>query len=560
MPLRRCRTSGAAKRQPAPEWPTTQDSPHAHGPGTASATASQRNWRSEVPEEPLLPSVPLTVAAVALGLAIQVRDGEYAPVALGLLTMAIVTLGVTLARAFPTPLVLFRRGGESLQARSFSAPLPALLLCGGLAIQFALLATSWPGTDLPHRGGLQLLPFRLGLALAVLLVIAGVGGTRAFAAVWFPGLLAVSLLLGFWMIHASPRPHIDVWMFQQDGARELLRGSNPYAMTFPDIYHSTLPGHAAAYGNGLVVNDRLQFGFVYPPLSLLLSTMGYVVAGDYRYAMAVALVLAAAVIGYAEGGYADSAGFAGRGSKLTAALLLFTPRVFFVLARGWTEPFVLLLLAATVFIARQRMTREPAAGETVDPRVPLKKWTSRHSALLLAVALGLLVAVKQYAIIALPISFLLLPPGWRWRDWFYLAGQAVAVAAAITVPFALWNLQAFWKSVVSVQLAGPFRWDALSYQVWWGFHGHGATPPSTAFLCSLIALAAALGLCVWRAPRNPAGFSASFAFVLLLFLAFNKQAFANYYFSVIGALCCAIAAGGTEAQATLAARHHARVD
>ena len=499
---------------------------------------------------------------MALGLAIEVRDGEYAPVALGLLTMASVTLGVTLAGAFLTSPVLFRRRGESLRARYFSAPLAAILLCGGLVIQFALLATSWPGTDLPHRGGLQLLPFRFGLALAVLLVIAGVSRTRAFAAVWFPALLAVSLLLGIWMIHASPRAHIDVWMFQQDGARELLHGGNPYAITFPDIYHSTFPGHAPAYGNGLVVNDRLQFGFVYSPLSLLLSTMGYVIAGDYRYAAAVALVLAAAVIGYAEGSYVDRAGFAGRGlvSKLAAVLLLFTPRVFFVLARGWTEPFMLLLLAATVFIARQRMTREPAAGEAVGPRVPLKKWSRRHSALLLAVALGLLIAVKQYAIIALPLSFLLLPPGWRWRDWFYLAGQAVAVAAAITVPFALWNLQAFWKSVVSVQLAGPFRWDALSYLVWWGFHGHGATQPSAAFLCSIIALTAALGLCVWRAPRNPAGFSASFAFALLLFLAFNKQALANYYFCGIGALCCAIAAGGAEAPATVAARHHARVD
>ena len=509
-----------------------------------------------MPEEPLSPAVPLIVAAVALGLAIQVRDGEYAPVALGLLTMAIVTLGAAL---LITP-GLFRRRGESLQARCFGAPLSARLLCGGLAIQFALLATSWPGTDLPHRGGLQLLPFRLGLALAVLLVIAGVSGTRSFAAVWFPALLAVSLLLGFWMIHASPRPHIDVWMFQQDGASELLHGGNPYAMTFPDIYHSTFPGHAPAYGNGLVVNDRLQFGFVYPPLSLLLSTMGYVVAGDYRYAAAVALVLAAAVIGYAEGGYADRGRFAGHGPKLAAALLLFTPRVFFVLARGWTEPFVLLLLAATVIIARHPIARYRAAGEAVGPRVPLKKWPSRHNALLVAVALGLLLAVKQYAIIALPLSFLLLSPGWRWRDWFYLAGRAVAVAAAITVPSALWNLRAFWKSVVSVQLAGPFRWDALSYLVWWGFHGHPVPQPSTAFLCSITALAAALGLCLWRAPRTPAGFSASFAFALLLFLAFNKQAFANYYFSVIGALCCAIAAGGAEAHADFAARHHARVD
>ncbi len=191
--------------------------------------------------ETRLSGIPLVVAAVAVGFAIQVRDGEYAPVALGLLTMAIVTLGA----AFLTPPMLFQRRGESLRARRFGPELGVLVLCGGLVIQFALLATSWPGTDLPHRGGLQLLTFRLGLALAVLLVIAGVSGARALAAVWFPALLGVSLLLSFWMIHASPRPHIDVWMFQQDGARELLHGGNPYAMTFPDIYHSTLGGPCA---------------------------------------------------------------------------------------------------------------------------------------------------------------------------------------------------------------------------------------------------------------------------------------------------------------------------
>ncbi len=265
-------------------------------------------------------------------------------------------------------------------------------------------------------------------------------------------------------------------MFQQDGARELLHGGNPYAMTFPDIYHSTFPGHAPAYGNGLVVNDRLQFGFVYPPLSLLLSTMGYVVAGDYRYAAALALVLAAAVIGYPRGGYprggyadrgryVDRAEYAGRGPVPNwplRVLLLFTPRVrFFVLARGWTEPFVLLLLAATVFIARRPIARHVAAGDAAGPRIPWNEWNSRRNVWLLAVALGLLIAVKQYAIIALPLSFLLLPPRWRWRDWFYLGGWGVAVAAAVTMPFAVWNLPAYWKSVVRVQLMGPFRWGCV---------------------------------------------------------------------------------------------------
>src|ERR1700722_10723991 len=48
--------------------------------------------------------------------------------------------------------------------------LASLALRAGLAIQFALLFASWPGIDLPHRGHWQLLPFHIGLTVAVLLV------------------------------------------------------------------------------------------------------------------------------------------------------------------------------------------------------------------------------------------------------------------------------------------------------------------------------------------------------------------------------------------------------
>jgi hypothetical protein len=52
----------------------------------------------------------------------------------------------------------------------------------------------------------------------------------------------------------------------------------------------------------------------------------------------------------------------------------------------------------------------------------------------------------------------------------------------------------------------------------------------------------AIALALWRAPRTPAGFAAASALVFLVFFAFNKQAFTNYYSLVIGALCTAAAA------------------
>jgi hypothetical protein len=258
------------------------------------------------------------------------------------------------------------------------------------------------------------------------------------------------------------------------------------------------------------LNDQLQFGFPYPPVSLLLATIGYAIAHDHRYAQACAMALAGLLIGYSRPGIV---------ARLAAALLLFTPRMFFILGRAWTEPFTVMLLAGTVFLA------------------------CRHSRLL-PVALGLLFATKQYMVLAVPISFFLLAPGWKWLDWFNLLWRAGLVACIVTLPLALWDFSAFWKSTVTVQELSPFRWDALSYLVWYGLRGHLVTEPFTAVFWSTLAALVTLALSLRRGPRTPAGFALSLGFVLLAFFAFNKQAFCNYYFFVIGALCCAV--GGLE--------------
>jgi hypothetical protein len=69
------------------------------------------------------------------------------------------------------------------------------------------------------------------------------------------------------------------------------------------------------------------------------------------------------------------------------------------------------------------------------------------------------------------------------------------------------------------------------------------TPPAWVALV-LAAGAAMLG--VWRLPRTAGGFATAVTFTFLVFFAFNKQAFCNYYHFVIAALCCATAATGLE--------------
>lgn len=483
-----------------------------------------------VPREAVAPlfQVPLVIAAVAVGFAIQLQDGEYTPAAISLITLAIVC----------TALAVFvgRRAcaeHESLPEPSGQAAHHAVAgaLGVGLLLQLLTLLVAWPGVDLPREEGAALVPFRSGLlVIAGLLAVAGWIDARRIRRWILPGFLIVFVVLGGWMVHASPDPHIDVWVFERDAARQLLRGHNPYAMTFPDIYHSTLPGHQQVYGAGLVAGDRCQFGFPYPPVTLLLTTLGYLLAGDPRYAQVCALAIAGLFVA-----------FSGRGriALLAAGLLLLTPRVFFVIGRAWTEPFAVMLLAATIFCAVRR-----------------SRW--------LPVALGLFLATKQYLVLAVPFTFFLLPPGWRWRDWVGLLVKSAIAAAVVTVPFVLWDSHAFWKSTVTIQQIAPFRWDSLSYIVWWGFHGHGdqVKLPNYAVLPATVASVVALGFALWRSPRTAAGFAASLSLLSLAFFAFNKQAFCNYYFFVIGALCCAIACrrdpdGGAPARVSRGAQRSA---
>jgi len=108
----------------------------------------------------------------------------------------------------------------------------------------------------------------------------------------------------------------------------------------------------------------------------------------------------------------------------------------------------------------------------------------------------------------------------------------------VSAPLVLWDWRAFVHSAGTVQKLAPFRTDALSYLVWI-FHQTGKQyDVGVAFGAAVVGLVIAL----WRCPRDPAGFAAALALVYLPFIAFNKQAFANYYLFVIAALCCAIAA------------------
>jgi hypothetical protein len=422
----------------------------------------------------------LAVAAGAVGLALQIRDGAYHPSALGLVGVALVC---TLAAVLDVRLVTLSERG-----------LVALLAVLGLG-SLALLLVQPVARELPAQPeGLWRLQAALaGAAAAVLTIAVGPPRVRRWAIL---ALLALHLAAGVWILrHAFPET--DVFNFQRGSLEALRHGVNPYAIKFRNIYHP----NESFYGPGLVVKGILQFGYPYPPLPLFL-TWPALYLGDIRYAHLAALTLGGAAIAWTR---------PGRVAPLAAALLLYSPRFGLLIQMSWTEPFTILFLGTTVLCALRA------------PR-------------LLPLSLGLLLATKQYLVFVVPLCWLLAPDR---RRALLLLAQALGIALLLTLPLALWKPAAFVRSAVTLQFHQPFRPDALSVLVPLVRAG---LPRALGSVLPLVLAPLAALLALWRCPRTPAGWALAVAFVYLVFLAFNKQAFCNYYFLPLAALAAAIAA------------------
>lgn len=433
----------------------------------------------------------LIVSAVTLAMAIHVNAGTLAPRAIALLSVSIVAL-------FAVPFLPARR-----PVRVGGVSLPHLLLGLGVLAQF--LAILRPVMQMTTRSTFdELIPLLVSIGFALIATSLLFLKNRLCAALAFPCVIAAYLVCGMWAFYQVPLPVIDVFVFQNDGVAKLLDGANPYAMRFPDIYTPTKS--ALYYGPGVSVAGWLQYGYPYAPLTLLAGVPGYL-AGDVRYSNLAAMAVAALLIGYAR---------PGRISKLAAVLLLFTPPMLLLFANAWTEPFVIVMLAATWFCHCRRPRYMP--------------WM-----------LGLFLASKQYAILAMPLCLLLLDRPWRIAPLVRMIWRVAAAGLFVSLPLILWDTRAFAHSALLWQFRQPFRADSLSYLAW--------LRPANPLQWTWVAFAAmfatmAFVLAIGRRKRLP--FPVGVAMLFMMFFAFNKQAFANYYYFVISALCIALAEYDTQ--------------
>lgn len=370
------------------------------------------------------------------------------------------------------------------------------LLLGVLALSFGLMLTEPPSSELVRRPESAMRAFAFCVALGAF----AVGLPMRHRTPWFVCLVGLHFVMGMLVLRVAPHPAIDVWSIEMEAVPALLRGENPYAMTFLDPYN----GQSPFFPPGTSVGGRLQFGFVYPPLSLLLCVPGYLLGGDTRWSTLVAMELAALLIGFCR---------PGRVPKLAALAFLFMPRTFFVMDRAWTDPFVVLLTAAVCFTALRR------------PR-----WAF--------LPIGLYVCLKQHMFIGVPALFLLVPRPIPWGRTLRMALLVAVVAGLVTLPLALWSWHSFAKSVLDIR--EMFRVDSLGLIAF--LHNHGvATLSKWAGLAAIVPVAV---LGAWRAPRTPGGFALLAGATHMTLYIWSTHAFCNEYYNVFGAVMCAVAAWG----------------
>ncbi len=470
----------------------------------------------------------LTISVAALSFAINIREGLFCKGAILCLSLCLIT----------TSLALFRRPVAKPHDQNPlpSRPLPIVLLLLVLSLQFFQLYSQYPGSlwNTPpgslHRqlsvekdaltwirepnkrsaakahiaqleSTLQRRPFQLGILLAAALTPLALLKRPAIRHPAIALLLLTHFLLGVSHLRHTPDPFIDVHIFQKESAAALLKGQNPYSTTFTNIYGP----NAYVYAPNLMKDDRVNFGYPYPPLTLFMALPGHLLANDHRYAQLAAITLAAALLIYARPGAI---------STLAALLLLFSPRAFMIAELAWTEPFVVFLLALTLFCAA---------------RFPLAT----------PYAFGLLLASKQYTIFLVPLAALLLPSPFQWNTYLRFLLKSFLLAAIVSLPLALCDPHAFIWSAVTLQLKQPFRKDSISFLAWLAWYREPLAI-KLAFSAFLAAAATTI-ISLKRCPHTPAGFALAVSAVYLAFLALNKQAFCNYYFLVLAALCAAIA-------------------
>ncbi len=418
-------------------------------------------------------------ASMCIGVAVEISDGHYSLPALLAVAIALALVAVHWARRMLRPT-------EEDAAGDSRAPM--LLVAAGV------IAMLWLAMNDERLVLYAVRPWRLtivalctmGIAVAsyVPAILRGTAENQDFRHVRFAVILACVFAGGVDTIRASPIPAVDVWVVEMDGADALMHGKNPFAVV---SVKSTAPNHAGP-----------NSPYVYTPLQLFITTPAKAIAGDIRYAMLVAILVAGCAMRFATRRvWEDGPSFA---EDAPALCYFATPKLFFILEQAWTEPVSVMFVSLVV-----------AAHAAKRP-------------LATSILLGLAFATKQSMIWMIPIACTALS--------LSLAQIAVAfgVAAATIAPFAFADFHALKFAQLDYLKLLPPRDDGLTLRTAMLDLFDIEIPGAIGFGLAAIASAAS----AWRFRGRASELLPCTVFALLVFFFFNKYAFANYYFLTIG--------------------------
>ncbi len=428
------------------------------------------------------------LAAFFIGQALQFSSGSGNPVAFRFLGACLLCLVLALG---------FGRNG----AMSSRATSVVLVAAGGAVVwQLLQLGSVPPAMYLQTR---NFFDFSSRLVVFAGLAVSAFSPRPWLGRFHVPAAVAAFCWLGAWVLAASPAPAIDVFTVTNEAIAALLKGENPWreGMKFVNIYH-----HTILYGPGAADTDWIYVGYPYPPLSLLISAVGYAF-GDMRWANLGSLAIAALFMAWSRG----------RFGAVAAMLMLTTPRVLFVLEQSWTDVYILALVSVTL-------------------------WSALHARPVLPFVLGLMLVTKQYMLFLGPLIPLLFDPKWTRRELVMFLVKVAATGLLVNLPFLLMGPLDLLHSLTYSK--HPFRGDSLSFLAATSTNGVPAWP----IWIQLPLLIPVYALVWWRGPRGPAGFALACAAIISMFFAFSKHAFCNHHFLVLGLACAALAMVGAEAK------------
>jgi hypothetical protein len=317
------------------------------------------------------------------------------------------------------------------------------------------------------------------------------GGNRQMGRRVVLALIAVAVILHILTPLALPDPGIDVWTWTQTCVRALLHGIHPYGVQAPDEWNG-----AFDYGYSLTV-------YPYTPASLIAYAPIVAILGDFRYLLAFSLLGTIAFI-RATGALlrVDEALI-----DVTTLAIVLHPRSVSFTAFGWTEPLLVVVAAAFVYL----VVKQPKGlGQ--------------------AAAFFLLPALKQYVLVPTILYLVMKPP----RNWLRTTLFGLAVASLTVVPFLVWDWRLTLSGIVfqAVELKAP-RLDSDSLIALAGVVT--GTYPGRWWSVAVQFVAGAMAY--WRLKdAGVAGLLLASAITMFATFLFAWQAFFNYYYFVTALL------------------------